>query len=81
MASLSIRELDEQVRLRLRQRAARNGRSMEAEIRAILTDAVSQPRDSVGLATALLSRFGALGGVEPDPPVHAEPPRAADLRE
>ena len=40
MADLSIRGLDDEVRERIRLRAARHGRSMEAEIRVILTDAV-----------------------------------------
>ena len=39
MASLTIRNLPDDVRARLRLRAARSGRSMEAEIRAILTEA------------------------------------------
>ncbi len=39
MAALTIRNLPDEVRDRLRQRAARAGRSMEAEIRAILTQA------------------------------------------
>lgn len=39
MASLTIRNLPDDVRERLRLRAARAGRSMEAEIRAILTEA------------------------------------------
>ena len=44
MAAVSVRDLDETVRERLRIRAARHGRSMEAEIRVILTEAVSPPR-------------------------------------
>lgn len=43
MAAVSIRDLDDEVRERLKVRAAQHGRSMEAEIRAILTDAVSPP--------------------------------------
>jgi plasmid stability protein len=39
MAVLTIRNLPEEVRDRLRLRAARAGRSMEAEVRAILTAA------------------------------------------
>ena len=39
MATLTIRNLPEEVRERLRLRAARAGRSMEAEARAILTEA------------------------------------------
>ena len=79
MAAVSVRDLDETVRERLRIRAAQHGRSMEAEIRAILTDAVSRPDDSPGLAQAILTRFGDLGGVDLEPPPRAEAPRAADL--
>lgn len=80
MAAVSVRDLDETVRERLRIRAARHGHSMEAEIRAILTDAVSPPTDPMGLAQALLARFGdELGGVELELPARAQAPRAADL--
>jgi antitoxin FitA len=40
MATLAIRNLDQAIKERLRVQAARNGRSMEAELRAILTEAV-----------------------------------------
>jgi plasmid stability protein len=81
MASLSIRDLDDDVRERLRVRAAEHGRSMEAEIRAILTDAVANPGHGPGLAQALVTQFGALGGVELDLPDRRQLPRAADLPE
>jgi plasmid stability protein len=76
---LSVRGLDDEVRERLRIRAARHGRSMEAEIRAILVDAVREPVPAADLFTALLERFGEIGGVELELPVRATPPRAADL--
>lgn len=79
MAALSIRNLDESVKRRLKSRAARHGRSMEAEARAILTEAVCEPADSEGLFTALLDRFGVLGGVDLELPDRAEPARAADF--
>jgi antitoxin FitA len=79
MAALSIRNIDEAVKERLRVRAARNGRSMEAEIRAILADAVRDPDASDGLFQALLERFGEIGGVDLDVPPRATPVRAADL--
>ena len=79
MAALSIRDLDETVKRRLQLRAARHGRSMEAEARAILTEAVSEPADSAGLFTALLDRFATLGGVDLELPERAEPARAADF--
>ena len=41
MAQLVVRKLDDDVKERLRQRAARNGHSMEEEVRAILLAAVA----------------------------------------
>ena len=52
---------------------------MEAEIRAILTDAVSEPVEAPGLLDAILDRFGELGGVELDVPPRADRARAADF--
>jgi antitoxin FitA len=43
MATLTVRDLDDSVRDRLRVRAAEHGRSMEAEVRVILTEAVASP--------------------------------------
>jgi plasmid stability protein len=40
MATIVIRDLDPDVKARLRRRAADNGRSMEAEARAALQEAV-----------------------------------------
>lgn len=79
LSAMSIRGLDERVKERLRVRAARHGRSMEAEARAILTDAVSEPGDGGGLAQAIIDRFGAVGGVELDLPPRAAGVRAAEF--
>ena len=79
MAALSIRNLDDEVKHRLHARAARHGRSMEAEIRAILEEAVREPELRGNLFTVLLDRVGALGGVELDIPARSTPARAADL--
>jgi plasmid stability protein len=79
MAALSIRDLDENVKRRLQSRAASHGRSMEAEVREILADAVREPADSAGLFTAVLDRFGALGGVELELPERTEPARGVDF--
>jgi plasmid stability protein len=81
MATLTIRNVDAAVKERLRVRAARHGRSMEAEIRSILSEAVVDDRDrpEPNLAEAIRRRFAPLGGVddlEPHPPVPVgEPPR------
>ncbi len=79
MASVVIRNLDDRVKERLRLRAARHGRSMEAEARQILTDAVIERDEEAGLLHAVMQRFGELGGVELDIPARASRPRAVDF--
>ncbi len=79
MAAVSIRGLDDDLRDRLRVRAARNGRSMEAEIRAILVEAVSESTRQENLFTVLLDRFADVGGVELDLPPRRAPARPASL--
>lgn len=79
MAAVSIRDLDDSVREKLRLRAARHGRSMEAEMRAILTAAVTEETPRAGLFTVLADRLAQLGGVELDLPPRVTPPRAAQL--
>lgn len=79
LAAISVRNLDDHVKERLRIRAARHGRSMESEIRAILIEAVREPGDADGLFLTMLDRFGEIGGVELELPPRATPARAADL--
>lgn len=79
MASITIRNLDESLKARLRVRAAHRGRSMEDEVRHILRAALSQePAESANLGEAIQRRFQALGGVELKLPKRApirKPPR------
>lgn len=77
MAAISVRDLDDAVKDRLRIRAARHGRSMESEIRAILTDAVREPGGD--LFHLLLDRFESVGGVELKLPARNAVVRAPDL--
>lgn len=80
MAAISVRDLDEGVARRLKVRAARHGRSMEAEVRAILTDAVvPEAADRLNLAQAIRERFAAIGGIDLEIPPRQDMPRAADL--
>jgi plasmid stability protein len=81
MAAVSIRDLDDSIKEKLRVRAARHGRSMEAEMRAILTNAVTDDSARTGLFDALVDRFTRIGGVDLDLPARATPPRAATLPE
>jgi plasmid stability protein len=57
MASLTVRKLDERVKERLRLRAAKNGRSMEDEIRHILSAAASEAAENKDLGTEIHRRF------------------------
>jgi plasmid stability protein len=79
LAAISVRNLDDRVKERLRIRAAGHGRSMESEIRAILAEAVGEPNDANGLFQTMLDRFGEVGGVELELPPRTTPVRAADL--
>jgi plasmid stability protein len=68
MATLTIRNVDAAVKEQLRVRAARHGRSMEAELRSILNDAMDSDHDAApNLADAIRRRFAPLGGVELEP--------------
>jgi antitoxin FitA len=80
VSSLSIRQIDPMMKERLRLRAARNGRSMEAEVRAILKEVLAGPALGSGadLVRSIRRRFAPLGGVELELPARGagrEPPR------
>jgi antitoxin FitA len=81
MSTLTVRDLDDAVKIRLRVRAAENGRSMEAEVRAILRAALLGTGADDRVGTRIHERFAALGGAEIDVPERTDPPRAADLGE
>jgi antitoxin FitA len=68
MTTLTIRNVDAAIKERLRVRAARNGRSMEAELRQILSDTLApESGRELNLAEAIRRRFAPLGGVDLDP--------------
>ena len=64
MASITIRNLDDEVKTRLRVRAAENHRSMEEEARQILREAVGRNHPPRNLASAIRARIAPLGGVD-----------------
>jgi len=80
-ATLTIRNVDPAVKERLRIRAARHGHSMEAELRAILAEAIRDDRpDEPNLAEAIRRRMAPFGGVELEefPSVLVPPPPSFD---
>ena len=79
MATLTIRGLDAETHTRLRVAAARHGRSMEAEVRAILLERFATPESGRGLGTRIHERFGALGATDIELPERSERPRAAEF--
>ena len=75
MASITIRNLDEDVKSRLRLRAAEHSRSMEEEVRTILREAVGRKkRVPRNLAEFTRECFAPLGGVSLELPAR-EPMR------
>ena len=77
MRTLTIRQLDERTHARLRGRAAEHGRSVEAEVRAILDAAVNVPEHNflISLHTSMVQA----GGVELKVPARTHQPRPVDL--
>jgi plasmid stability protein len=62
MAQIIVRNIEDEVKSRLRRRAARHGRSMQDEMREILRDAVKEEEESSGgLGTAISSLFQKVG--------------------
>ena len=75
---MTIRNLDDNLKSRLRIRAAEHDRSMEEEARVILRAALIGPPPPANLAEAIRARFAPLGGVELEIPPRdpmRDPPR------
>ena len=78
MAQLVVRNLENDVKARLRRRAERHGRSMEEEVRDILRDAVKDEDGvPVPLGTRLAQRFAGIGLEADIPELRGEPPQPA----
>jgi antitoxin FitA len=77
MTTLTIRGLDPDTHARLRVEAARHGRSMEAEVRAILQDRLTPRGGEHGLGSKIHERFAGFGEELQIPDRASEPPRAA----
>jgi len=65
MASITIRNMEEPLKSKLRLRAAQHGRSMEDEVRDILRVVLAQEvPGGANLADAIRRRFAPLGGID-----------------
>lgn len=77
MANLTIRQLDDRTHALLRGRAAAHGRSVEAEVRAIIRAAVNRP--SRNMLVSLHESFTQMGGLELEVPARTDAPRPVGL--
>lgn len=81
MASITIRNLDDDLKAQLRVVAASHGRSMEEEARMIIRQALSRQEKRGGLGSRIHARFAAVGGVDLAIPERKDKPRAASFDE
>ena len=80
MAQFIVRNLEDDVRVRLKSRAERQGRSMEEEVRNILRNAVMEQNQRVTrLGSRIAGRFAKAGLTADLPELRGQPPRSAEF--
>ncbi len=80
MAQFIVRNLEEDVKARLKRRAEHHGRSMEEEIRHILRNAVKEQNQQVSrLGSRIAARFAKAGLTADLPELHGQLPRSAEF--
>jgi len=71
MANITVRNLEESTKRKLKVRAAENGHSMEQEVREILKSALQKnsqkPKTGTEMVKQIRAIFEPLGGVELEP--------------
>jgi antitoxin FitA len=81
MGQLVVRHLEDEVKSRLKRRAARNGRSMEEEARDILRNALKNERaSSPHLGSRIVARFASHGLSTDLRELRGEPARPAHFK-
>lgn len=79
MATITIRNLDDDLKNRLRIKAAIHGHSIEEEARLILERALASSSENRGLGTRIHKRFASDGGLELNLPERNAKARSADF--
>lgn len=80
MAQLVVRNLDDDVKAKLQERARQHGRSTEEEVREILRSAVGgEAKLAEPLGRRLRTLFKGIGLEEDIPEVRSHPAKPADL--
>ncbi len=73
MAQVIVRNLDENLKAAIKQRATRHGWSMEEEVRQILRRAVNEePTSTTRLGSQIAARFADVGLDNPLPELHGQ---------
>jgi len=72
MASITIRNLEDAVKQRLRVRAAEHGHSMEEEARNILRQVMAEASPSRNLAAAIRARISPSARIDLDLPIREQ---------
>ena len=81
MSTLTIRNIEPDLKTRLRHAAAAHGRSMEEEVRVILRRVLAQPASAPGLGSRISARFAQEGGTDLQLPKRADTAHAASFAE
>ena len=80
MAQFVVRDLEEEVKVRLKRLAERHGRSMEEEIRHILRNAAKESvRPVTKLGSRISGRFSSTGLTTDLPELRGQAPRPAEF--
>lgn len=78
MATITVRNLNEETKKKIRLLAARHGHSMEEEVRRILDRTVNEDND-IGLGTYISDKFKEIGGIELEIPPRSQVRTAPSL--
>ncbi len=79
MASLTLRNIDDSLKAKLRIIAAENNRSMEEEARQILKYHLVRQKSTRGIGTRIAGRFPGAGGVDLPAPDRSYPREFPDF--
>jgi plasmid stability protein len=81
MAQFTVRNLEEDVKSRLKRRASRHGTSLENEVRQILRNALKdEGKPKAGLGSRISARFARTGLAGDIPELHDQAAKPADFR-
>ncbi len=81
MAQFTVRNLEEDVKTRLKRRANRHGTSLENEVRQILRNALKdEGQPKAGLGSRISARFARTGLTSDLPELHDQAARPAEFQ-